>query len=108
MTRSGTLRRHMKSGIHPTYTHQAKVICGTCGTTFLTGSTAEELRIEVCSHCHPFYTGKQNLVDTAGRVDRFQKIVAKSKTSSKNVVSRRVKLQTKKAKRQARAPKAEE
>jgi large subunit ribosomal protein L31 len=98
----------MKSGLHPDYTHQAKVSCGTCGTTFETGSTTTELRVEVCSHCHPFYTGKQNLVDTAGRVDRFRKLVAKSKTSAKTVVSRRVKLQTKRAKRLTRAPKAEE
>lgn len=67
----------MKPEIHPTYYPEARVICASCGTAFPTGSTLPELRIEVCSNCHPFYTGKQNLIDTAGRVDRFQKLLAK-------------------------------
>ena len=66
----------MKEGIHPTY-HQAKVICGGCGATFTTGSTLDEIRVGVCSACHPFYTGKQKLVDAEGRVDRFKKKYAK-------------------------------
>ena len=94
----------MKAQIHPTYTHTAKVICSTCGTTFQTGSTLEELRIEVCSKCHPFYTGKQNIVDTAGRVDRYKKRAEKSSSVERPVRSRRAKLQTKEARR---APKAE-
>ena len=61
----------MKQGIHPEY-HQAKVTCA-CGETFVTGSVKKELRVEICSKCHPFYTGKQKLVDTGGRVDRFNK-----------------------------------
>ena len=61
----------MREGIHPEY-YQAKVICN-CGNTFETGSTKEEIHVEVCSKCHPFYTGKQKLVDTGGRVDRFKK-----------------------------------
>ncbi len=61
----------MKQGIHPEY-HQCKVTCA-CGETFLTGSTKKEMRVEICSKCHPFFTGKQKLVDTGGRVDRFNK-----------------------------------
>jgi len=61
----------MKTGIHPQY-HQAEVHCA-CGTTFTVGSTAETIRVEVCSNCHPFYTGTQNIVDTAGQVERFQR-----------------------------------
>ena len=61
----------MKEGIHPEY-HQCKVTCA-CGETFMTGSTKKEMRVEICSKCHPFFTGKQKLVDTGGRVDRFNK-----------------------------------
>ena len=61
----------MKEGIHPKYVECA-VTCG-CGNTFQTRATVAELKIEVCSVCHPFYTGKQKFVDSAGRVDRFRK-----------------------------------
>ena len=61
----------MKKGIHPEY-HKVVVHCG-CGNTFETCSTAEEIHAEICSVCHPFYTGKQKFVDTAGRIERFQK-----------------------------------
>lgn len=64
----------MKSGIHPDYTHAAKVTCA-CGKTFTTGSTLKEIHVEICSNCHPFYTGKQKLIDTAGRVDRYKRLV---------------------------------
>ena len=96
----------MKTGIHPTYTHTAQVICA-CGNTFVTGSTIDELKVEVCSNCHPFYTGKQNLVDTAGRVDRFKKLAAKSTAVGKTVRSKRVKLEAKKARKVAKASKDE-
>lgn len=59
----------MKSGIHPEY-KTARVVCQ-CGGTFETRSTREQIRIEICSLCHPFYTGKQKLVDTEGRVEKF-------------------------------------
>jgi large subunit ribosomal protein L31 len=62
----------MKDKIHPRY-QQAKVHCGSCGTDFEVGSTVGEMRVDVCSNCHPFYTGKQTIVDTAGQVERFQK-----------------------------------
>jgi len=62
----------MKDAIHPTYNSAVTVTC-VCGNTFKTGSTEPAIQVEVCSNCHPFYTGKQKLVDTAGRVDRFRK-----------------------------------
>jgi len=59
----------MKAGIHPKY-QKARVTCA-CGNTFETRSTVEEIRVEICSACHPFYTGKQKIVDTEGRVEKF-------------------------------------
>ena len=61
----------MKSGIHPEY-KQVNVHCA-CGEVWTTGSTRKELRLEICASCHPFFTGKQKLVDSAGMVDRFQR-----------------------------------
>jgi large subunit ribosomal protein L31 len=62
----------MKSEIHPTYYPEAQVICA-CGNTWTTGSTSETIRTDVCSKCHPFFTGEQRIVDTEGQVDRFYK-----------------------------------
>lgn len=87
----------MKTALHPTYYPEAKVSCA-CGNTFTVGSTVEEINVELCSKCHPFYTGTQKMVDTAGRVDKFQKRTgAKAATT---VRSKRVKLAAKTAKRQ--------
>ncbi|SIS72884.1 MULTISPECIES: 50S ribosomal protein L31 [Alicyclobacillus] len=61
----------MKPDIHPTY-HTVTVTCA-CGETFETGSTKESIRVEICSKCHPFFTGKQKFVDSGGRVDRFNR-----------------------------------
>ncbi len=61
----------MKENIHPPY-YQAKVRCA-CGNEFEVGSTLEEIKVEICSKCHPFFTGKQKLVDTAGRVEKFMR-----------------------------------
>ncbi|HOK63379.1 MAG TPA: 50S ribosomal protein L31 [Soehngenia sp.] len=61
----------MKPNIHPEY-KQATVTCA-CGNTFTTGSTKDELRVEICSECHPFFTGKQKLVERGGRVEKFKK-----------------------------------
>ena len=61
----------MKAKIHPKYYSDAQVICS-CGNTFTTGSTQKVLKVELCSKCHPFFTGEQRLVDTAGRVERFK------------------------------------
>ncbi len=68
----------MKKNIHPTYYPKAKARCA-CGNTFEVGSTKPELETEICSACHPFYTGKEKIIDTAGRVERFKKLVEKSK-----------------------------
>ena len=86
VTRAATLRAffrgsatrsiQMKAGIHPEY-KETTVTCG-CGNTFVTRSTlGHDLQIEVCSACHPFYTGKQKIVDTGGRVDKFRKKYAR-------------------------------
>lgn len=61
----------MKAGIHPEL-KETKVHCNGCGTDFTTRSTVDSITVEICSNCHPFYTGKQKLVDTAGRVDKFR------------------------------------
>jgi large subunit ribosomal protein L31 len=71
----------MKAGIHPEYT-LANVHCS-CGNQFYTRSTVADLHVELCSECHPFYTGKQKLVDTGGRVERFQRRAAKHAKASK-------------------------
>lgn len=60
----------MQANIHPVYFNKAKVVCS-CGNTFETGSTKEEIRVEICSSCHPVYTGVKRFVDTLGRVDKF-------------------------------------
>jgi large subunit ribosomal protein L31 len=62
----------MKPEIHPTYYKDAQVVC-VCGNSFKTGSTLKEIKLDICSECHPFYTGKQKLVDTEGRVEKFKK-----------------------------------
>jgi len=62
----------MKENIHPQYYEDAVLKCA-CGETFVTGSTKKELHVEICSKCHPFFTGKQKLVDTGGRVEKFKK-----------------------------------
>jgi large subunit ribosomal protein L31 len=62
----------MKPKIHPEYHNDAQVICA-CGNTFTTGSTKKVLKVELCSKCHPFYTGEQRVVDTLGRVERFKR-----------------------------------
>ena len=74
----------MKEGIHPEY-FQATVTCAGCGSTYTVGSTTESIQINVCSGCHPFYTGKQRFLDSEGRVDRFRKKYAHlTKDESKN------------------------
>jgi large subunit ribosomal protein L31 len=67
----------MKDAIHPQY-FEATVHCGGCGSSFKTGAVIPEIRIGVCSQCHPFYTGQSKVVDTQGRVDRFKKRYSKS------------------------------
>lgn len=62
----------MKAKIHPEYYENAQVVCS-CGNTFTTGATRPQLRVEVCSKCHPFFTGEQRIVDTEGRVERLRR-----------------------------------
>lgn len=69
----------MKKDIHPKYNNKAKVTCA-CGATFEVGSIMNEISVEICSQCHPFYTGNEKILDTAGRVDRFKKRAAAAKT----------------------------
>ena len=69
----------MKPNIHPTYHHDTQVTCASCHTTFTTGSTSQELRVDVCSNCHPFYTGQQRILDRGGQVERFRRRLAAAK-----------------------------
>lgn len=89
----------MKQKIHPKYYSKVKASCA-CGASFVVGSTESEIKTELCSACHPFYTGKQKLVDTARRVDKFKK-----RTEQKQKLIDR---KGKKAKRQVRASKKSE
>ena len=65
----------MKKDIHPKYNNKSEVNCA-CGASFLVGSTLDNINVEICSQCHPFYTGNEKVLDTAGRVDRFKKRAA--------------------------------
>lgn len=80
----------MKKDIHPKYNTQAKVICA-CGNIIETGSTLDEIKTELCSKCHPFYTGKQKLVDTARRVEKFQAKVDAQKETAKERKGKKLK-----------------
>ena len=86
--------------IHPTYYHDAKVTCA-CGNSFITGSTKQQIRVDICSACHPFFTGKMKFVDTLGRVEKFQKQMSAAKTHRYLKKSQRQKI---KAKAEARRP----
>ncbi len=90
----------MKQNIHPTYHTDAAVSCA-CGNKFTVGSTKEEIRVELCNKCHPFYTGKQKFVDTARRVEKFQEKAEKIKAAAAT-------RKGKKAKRAARAAKKQD
>ena len=72
----------MKDNIHPQYFKNAKARCA-CGNTFTVGSTKEFIEVEICSKCHPFYTGKEKMVDALGRVEKFRKRLAKKVDSKK-------------------------
>jgi len=76
----------MQKEIHPKYIDKAKVICS-CGNSFTVGSTKAEMHIEICSNCHPLYTGNDKVVDTAGRVERFKaRLAKKAPTTEKKAV----------------------
>jgi large subunit ribosomal protein L31 len=84
----------MKKDIHPQYYPNAQVICA-CGNTWTTGSTLEVIRTDVCSNCHPFFTGEQRIVDTAGQVDRFMKRLDRYSERQAEVVKRQQETQEK-------------
>ncbi len=86
----------MKTKIHPEY-KKTKVTCAGCGTSFESYSTVSEMNVDVCSNCHPFYTGKQKLVDTAGRVDRFRAKTAAAE-AKKEALSKKAQKAIKKSK----------
>lgn len=69
----------MKKDIHPKYYDKARVTCA-CGNSFTVGSTQEYINVEICSKCHPFYTGQEKIIDTMGRVEKFKKRLAKKET----------------------------
>lgn len=69
----------MKKNIHPKYYQKSKVICS-CGNQWYTGSTKKELKIETCNACHPFFTGKEKIIDTAGQIEKFKQRLAKKKS----------------------------
>jgi len=78
----------MKDKIHPKYYENAQVRCA-CGNVFTVGSTKEFIETEICSRCHPFYTGKEKIVDTMGRVEKFRKRLAKKKLRKKEKVRKK-------------------
>lgn len=96
----------MKKDIHPQYFENAKVTCA-CGNTFTVGSTQESLRVELCSECHPFYTGKQKFVDTARRVEKFQEKMQRSAAAAKTRVGKSAKRAKRASKKQAAGTSAE-
>jgi len=91
----------MKTDLHPVYFPEAKVTCA-CGVSFVTGATKEKIEVDICSNCHPFYTGESKLIDTAGRVEKFKSRAAKKASDVKPK-----KLRAKKAAPAAKAAKKE-
>ncbi|MBU1125988.1 MAG: 50S ribosomal protein L31 [Patescibacteria group bacterium] len=92
----------MKTDIHPQY-HSKSIVTCACGKTFTTGSTVESISIELCSACHPFYTGQQKIVDTARRVEKFQ--ARQEKKEDEKVLDHKAKQVKKAARAKARADK---
>ncbi len=88
----------MKKNLHPQYYPNAQVICS-CGNTWTTGSTQPLIRTDVCSKCHPFFTGEQRIVDTAGQVDRFMKRLDRYSTHQADIVKRHQEVQKKQEQR---------
>ena len=86
----------MKEKTHPNWYPEARVHCA-CGSTFTTGSTMKEIAVEICSACHPLFTGQQKLVDTAGRVDKFNQRAAAAEKKKQEAASRKAAKEAKKA-----------
>ncbi len=87
----------MKTGIHPTYHEKAAITCA-CGAVFNTGSTVVASSIEICSQCHPFYTGKKKFIDTTGRVDRFKKLTERAQAKASALKPKKERATTKETK----------
>jgi len=92
----------MKKDIHPKYNEKCEVKC-VCGNSFTLGSTKDSLDIEICSQCHPFYSGKERLVDTEGRVKKFQGRAAKAESLKGKVEKKKAKRATKKVSKNKKA-----
>ena len=93
----------MRADIHPQYYPTARVVCS-CGNSWITGSTIPEIRTDVCSACHPFYTGEQRIVDTAGQVERFMKRLERRQSeSARREIVARARREAEEAARKARA-----
>ncbi len=88
-------REAVKEKIHPTWFPEARVHCA-CGSTFTTGSTLKDISVEICSACHPLFTGQQKLVDTAGRVDKFNQRAAAAEQKKKEAAARKAAKESKK------------
>ncbi|MEZ4634639.1 MAG: 50S ribosomal protein L31 [Caldilineaceae bacterium] len=93
----------MREGIHPEYYPNARVTC-TCGNSWLTGSTKPEIQVNICSACHPFYTGEQRIVDTVGRAERFMKrLEVRQQTAAFKQIETKARREAEEAARKARA-----
>ncbi len=91
----------MKKDTHPEYHSQAKVSCA-CGNVFYVGSTKKEMAVEICYACHPFFTGNEKLIDTAGRVEKFKAKRAAAKTETKNKATKKAEKKEKKTTKKAK------
>ena len=96
----------MKTAIHPQYFEDATINCA-CGAVYKTGSTKQTISVELCAACHPFYTGTQNIIDTARRVEKFQERVTKRASAAEGKVGKAAKKIARAEKRKAAGPKME-
>jgi len=96
-----TLLQHMKADIHPTYFPDAKIVCA-CGNVVTAGSTVQEIHVELCSKCHPFYTGKQKLIDTARRVEKFAERANAKISKAKTTIGKKAKTEKRAAQKAAK------
>ena len=95
-----TIYKSMKTDIHPQYNTEVQVTCA-CGNTFTVGSTKEAIEVEICAACHPFYTGQEKTVDTAGRLDKFRAKQEKAQSAKADAEKRASKKQAKKKEEKA-------
>jgi large subunit ribosomal protein L31 len=79
--KNGATLLHMRADIHPAYFTEANVTCA-CGRSFIVGSTREKIEVEICSNCHPFYTGNEKILDAAGRVEKFKARLARGRSTT--------------------------